>query len=165
MQNAYVVRPSSGFTLLELMVVVSIIAILALMMVPSQQGRVIQKQVAEALPLVDELKANATIFYKLHGSFPKNNEEAGLPEPDKLIGSFVKRVTLEDGAFHMELGNKVNKKVTGQLVTIRPMVVTDSPASPFSWVCGHAAIPEGMEGVGENKTSVHKNLLPIACRL
>ena len=42
-----------GFTLLEMMVVIGIVAILALMAIPTYQDKFIRDQIAEALPLAD----------------------------------------------------------------------------------------------------------------
>ena len=41
----------NGFTLMEMMVVVGIIAILAMMMIPTYVDRIIRNQITEALPL------------------------------------------------------------------------------------------------------------------
>ena len=47
---------SKGFTLVEMMVVVAIVAVLALMMVPAYNDRAVRDQIAEALPLADIAK-------------------------------------------------------------------------------------------------------------
>ncbi|MDH4095972.1 MAG: prepilin-type N-terminal cleavage/methylation domain-containing protein [Betaproteobacteria bacterium] len=49
-------QSGGGFTLIELMVAVGIIALLALMMVPSYIDRLVRGQVSEALPLADVAK-------------------------------------------------------------------------------------------------------------
>ena len=47
---------SPGFTLIEMMVVLGVIAILALMMLPSYQDKLVRDQIVEALPLADIAK-------------------------------------------------------------------------------------------------------------
>jgi prepilin-type N-terminal cleavage/methylation domain-containing protein len=42
-----------GFTLIEMMVVVGVIAILALMAYPTYQDKLVRDQIVEALPLAD----------------------------------------------------------------------------------------------------------------
>ena len=49
-------KPSKGFTLIELMIVVAIVAILAAIALPAYQDYVVRSRVAEAMVLADELK-------------------------------------------------------------------------------------------------------------
>ena len=154
-----------GFTLIELMIVVSIIGILASVAIPSYQTYTTRAQVVESMVIVSELKNTVAEYYKQTGKFPQNNQTAGIPEPQYLLGNYVKEIQLEDGAFHIRLGNKVHQALSGKRITVRPIVVSGSPNSPFSWVCGNATIPEGMEAVGANRTELGVEALPGACRI
>lgn len=155
---------NNGFTLIELMIVVSIIGILASVALPAYQTYTTRAQIVESLIIVGELKASVTEQYKAKGIFPINNKEAGIPDARYLLGNYVKNITLEGGAFHILLGNKANHNLADKILTIRPIIVTNSAASPLSWVCGNSGIPEGMEPIGENKTSIEGEFLPWACR-
>lgn len=159
-------RPiDNGFTLIELMIVVAIIGILASVALPAYQSYTVRAQIAESIVIVEELKASVNEHYKFKGYFPKNNETAGIPQPSFLQGNYVSQIQLEDGAFHVTLGNNVNLAVKDKILTIRPIVVKGSPASPFSWVCGGGTIPEAMEAKGPNKTTIDNQFLPGVCRL
>jgi type IV pilus assembly protein PilA len=153
-----------GFTLIELMIVVAIIGILASIAIPAYQDYTVRAQVVEAFSLASELKGAVQEFRKDRGRMPRNNREAGVPEADKLIGNFVTQIAVADGALHISMGNHANKLIDGRVVTLQPIVVTGSPASPMSWRCGTRAIPSGMEGVGENRTDIDRKFLPTACR-
>jgi type IV pilus assembly protein PilA len=153
-----------GFTLIELMIVVAIIGILAGIAIPAYQNYVIRAQVTEAFSLASEMKGPIQEYRKERGTFPSNNTAAGVPEPNKLIGNYVTSVEVKDGAINVTFGNFVNKMVTGQIVTLQPIVVKGSPASPMSWRCGYRGVPAGMEPVGENRTNVNLQFLPSSCR-
>ncbi|MGH1426401.1 MAG: pilin [Arenicella sp.] len=152
-----------GFTIIEALVVVGIIAILLLFALPSQISRLNQTKIAETVELVEKFKVNIQLHYELTGKFPKDNDEAAMPQPDKILGNYLKRVVMLDGAMHLVLGQKLSR-LEDQVLTIYPVYVKDYPASPLSWVCGYDGVPGGMKASGENKTNVKKENLPIRCR-
>jgi type IV pilus assembly protein PilA len=153
-----------GFSLLELMVVLAVIALLSMMAVPSYVSSTAKDQVNESLGLVTNLKVPVELFYRLSGKFPANNVEASIPAADKLLGNYVQAIVLENGAFHLAFGNKAVPALQGKVLTVRMLFVQDSPVSPVSWVCGYSLIPHGMSAAGENRTTVSQALLPPSCR-
>jgi type IV pilus assembly protein PilA len=154
----------SGFTLIELMIVVAIIGILASIAIPAYQSYTIRAQVTEAFSLASELKGPIQEYRKERGTLPADNAAAGVPAPEKLIGNYVTRVEVNQGAISVTFGNFVNKSIEGQIVTLQPIVVKGSPASPMSWRCGYRGVPNGMEPVGENRTNMDAKFLPVSCR-
>ena len=157
------IKYSRAFTLIEMMVVVSIIAILALMATPSMDSKVTRAQVIESMELIKQYKENVNAIYQQNKFFPKNNQDAGMPKPELLLGNFVERIELIDGAFHVTFGSKAHSALKNKILSMRPIVVKGSPDSPNSWVCGGAAIPEGMMAIGNNLTNIDGKYLPINC--
>ena len=153
-----------GFTLIELMIVVSIIGILAAVALPAYQDYIYRAKIAEAISLVSEFKPSIIEYYRDRDRFPANNEQAGVPEPQFVIGNYVKQARIENGAIHVEMGNKAGSLLDKKILSLRPIVVTGSPVSPISWICGNDSAPEGMETVGENKTTIEDRYLPTSCR-
>jgi type IV pilus assembly protein PilA len=153
-----------GFTLLELMVVVGIVAILALLALPMYSDKFIRDQIAEALPLADIAKPPVAVSWAALRIFPADNAAAGLPVADKIVNNYIKSVSIENGAIHITFGNKANAAILGKILTLRPAVVEDAPIVPVTWVCGYATAPEKMTIRGENRTSVPAGYLPIRCR-
>lgn len=153
----------SGFTLIEMLFVLAIIAILATIAMPSFQSKIVRAQVIESIDLIKTLKESINLFYVAHQKFPRNNLEAGVPKSEFLVGNYVQRIDVINGGVHIVFGNKVPGDVKDKILSIRPMVVKDSPESPISWLCGNSLAPDGMVVVGENKTDLPADLLPFNC--
>lgn len=153
-----------GFTLMEMMVVVGIIAILALMMVPAYIDRIVRSQIAEALPLADVAKQPIDSAWKLLHVLPADNAAAGLPVPEKVVSNYVSALRVEGGAISLTFGNRAHNQIRNKILTLRPAIVSDAPIVPIAWVCGYAAVPGNMTAQGENRTNVPASYLPLQCR-
>jgi type IV pilus assembly protein PilA len=155
---------AKGFTLIELMVVVAIIGILASMAMPQYQVYVHRSEVTEAIGMAANIREDVTAYYVETLVFPKDNKQAGVPDPEKLIGNRITGVEVVSGAIHVTMGNKVAKPLQGKILTFRPATVDGSPKSPISWLCGYDEPVVGMSAVGANRTSLSNEYLPAACR-
>jgi type IV pilus assembly protein PilA len=90
-------RNAKGFTLIELMIVVAIIAILAAIAISQYQDYVIRSQVSEAASLAEGVKSSIAEFYNSHGRFPagacaSGNGSVGLASSASIVGSYVSDV-------------------------------------------------------------------------
>ena len=154
----------AGFTMVEMMVVVVIIAVLALMAAPSFQDQIIRDQINKALPLADLAKTPNAAAWALLQIFPPDNAAAGLPPADKIVNDAISSVAVQDGAIHITFGNRANGVIAGKILTLRAAVVEDAPVVPVTWVCGYAEAPDKMTIHGRNQTNVPASFLPFACR-
>ena len=82
-------RLSAGFTLIELMIVVAIIAILAAIAIPAYQDYLIKAQVSEGFSLAGGAKSAEWDFVSSTGRFPQANESAGLATSTSITGTYV----------------------------------------------------------------------------
>ena len=67
-----------GFTLIELMIVVAIIGILSMFALPAYQDYTKRTYVSEGMALSTGAKLAATEYFSTMGSWPADNEAAGL---------------------------------------------------------------------------------------
>ena len=96
-------KMQKGFTLIELMIVVAIIAILAAIAISQYQDYVIRSQVSEGSSLADGVKTALGEFVNNYDRFPNTggsamNGSLGLAQPESIVGSYVGSVGIHVNA-------------------------------------------------------------------
>ncbi|HEY2865251.1 MAG TPA: pilin [Casimicrobiaceae bacterium] len=152
-----------GVTMLEMAMVLAVIAVLAIIALPTFESRIIRQQIISALPLADIAKGPLTQSWAATQTFSADNAAAGLPPAEKIVNIYVNAVAVNNGAIDITFGNSANTLIKGKLLTLRPAVVTDAPIVPVTWVCGSANVPGGMTVMGENRTNIPAKYLPLSC--
>ena len=154
----------TGFTLLEMLIVLAIISIMLIAAIPSNSGKLDQVGVSESIRLMQGYQRQIESYYSSNKAFPPNNAAAGIPEATSIMGNYLSAAYLEDGALHLPLGNKISEPLKGKFVSLRPVYVPLVENTPVSWVCGHDTAPANMVAAGKNRTDVETRSLPVTCR-
>jgi type IV pilus assembly protein PilA len=140
-------RPSSGFTLIELMIVVAIIAVLAAIAIPQYQAYVIRSQASEGFAIASGAKTAIWEYMTDKGVFPKSNESAGLPRSSSLAGKYVSGLTVSEGGVVTVSFDQAdtNDKLRNQNLVLSPV----STGGSIAWAC---------------RGTVNSQYMPSACR-
>ena len=146
------------------MVVIAVLAILALIALPTYIDKLAREQIAEALPLADIAKQPVAAAWSQNQPLPADNAAAGLPAPEKIVNTLVSSVTVQDGAIHIRFGNSANRALKGKTLSLRPAVVEDARVVPVAWICAKAPVPGKMTVMGADRTDIPVGLLPLRCR-
>jgi type IV pilus assembly protein PilA len=146
-------KKMQGFTLIELMIVVAIIAILAAIALPAYQDYVIRSQVSEGSVLSDGAKTAVAEFFSNRGSAPTDNASAGLAGATSITGKFVDELSVAAGVitakFSKASPQRANLSIDGQTLTFSPSFT--ATAGSTVWTCKASA-------------GLKDKWLPVICR-
>lgn len=155
---------NSGFSLIELMIVVAIVGILAAIAIPAYQNYTVRAQVSEGLTLAGGLKVGMTETFTANGEWPAVTADTGADIA--ASGKYVESVTAADGVILVRYGRQASDSIAGDILALAPGV---NASGAVVWTCGRASL-EGAgtdvvwQGDAATITTVAAKYLPAPCR-
>ena len=135
----------SGFTLIELMIVVAIIGILAAIAIPAYQDYIARSQLSEAMMLSGGAKTAIAEAWMQTGTIPTSNTAANLSTDTSINGKYVAKVTVTPSGIEVTMRKTVSSGISEKTLKLIPTTEGGS----VKWTCSSNA---------EDK------YLPSACR-
>ena len=87
-------RGQVGFTLIELMIIIAIIAILVNMAMVSYKDYLVRSKISSGIALAASSKAAVSEYYSNSGKMPVDNSEAGLAQADTITNEYVDSISI-----------------------------------------------------------------------
>jgi type IV pilus assembly protein PilA len=141
-------KKQTGFTLIELMIVVAIIGILASLAVSAYQTYTVRAQVAEGINMAAGAKAPVVDAFNNDGEPPAGRVEAGMsPVATDSRGKYVASVDIFEGRVTVTFGNEAHTEIVGRTVSFTPYT---SNGGTIMWRCGAAPAPPGATPLSGN---------------
>ena len=150
-------RLQHGFTLVELMIVVTVIAILASIALPAFQDYSVRAKMSEVILAISACRSSISEIYQTGGSAPSAHSwgcEGGV------ASKYVQKIETDSNGVVTGTVSGISTAVDGSVVTFIPLAASGTPASApadmgsglFGWTCGGAG------------TTVNAKYLPSSCR-
>jgi len=145
-------KMQKGFTLIELMIVVAIIAILAAIAIPAYQDYTVRAKVSELVVAADACKTSVSEYFQSRGTMPSDISAAGC---SSSTSQYNNGITLTGGGsattattISVAVNTTNLPQATGSFVlTGTPGATTDKP---IAWTC--------------TASTIAKKYLPATCR-
>lgn len=123
-------RDRDGFTLIELMFVISIIGILAAIAIPNFIAYRDKAYLVEGYELADPVRKDVVMYYDHRGTFPKDNASLGFPEAIK--GKHVESIKVNHGTIEIKYSDKA-RTYKDAVIKLIPSKRKDDPFGPVVW--------------------------------
>jgi type IV pilus assembly protein PilA len=130
-------KMQKGFTLIELMIVIAIIAILLAIAIPAYQDYQVRARISEGLNVSAAAKLAVSETFSSTNTLPTGNTSAGLPAPTSINGNNVTSVTVGGSGV-------ITVAYSGLPAAVDSLTLTPS-ANPNNgsilWECGGGTTP------------------------
>jgi type IV pilus assembly protein PilA len=92
------VTTQRGFTLLEILIALSIVSILAMVAVPMYLDYEVRARISEGFSLVEPVKNMVIEYHATNGTWPSSNAEAAVDAPTSFHSDYVDNISVSANA-------------------------------------------------------------------
>lgn len=130
-------RSERGFTLMELLIVLALIAVISMIAVPIYRSYVQGAKVTEGLVLSSAIQLDAEVYYSLNGRWPdagNSHTVLKLQKPEDYAGNSVESIQLRGN----EITVTYNDEISGENETesVRLILTANANAGgAITWAC------------------------------
>ena len=153
-------KSQSGFTLIELMIVVAIIGILAAIAIPAYQDYTIRAKVTEGLNLAEGAKSAVWDTYGNLGTFPAGgNASYGLPLTVAGTNTSSVQIIGPEGLIKITFKSNLGGNANGKTLLLQPY----AHGGVIEWTC-YAKGKTAQTPLSSNTASLPSRYAPAVCR-
>jgi type IV pilus assembly protein PilA len=133
-------KKQSGFTLIELMIVVAIVGILAALALPAYQDYIARSRMAEVLAELAESKTSVSEYVASNGEWPADANQAGIGSASIYISAVAVAGSDTGGDATpgeyfdvvLTLTDRINPAVNGDTIRMRGTAIA---GNELNWEC------------------------------
>ena len=159
-------RTQTGFTLIELMIVIAILGILAAIAIPAYQDYSIRAKISEAINTAAPAKLAVSEYFQSEGGLPDSRTEAGTSD---VTTNFVSELTVDANGRIFITVNTATDPGTGATtvgctnlaVMLTPTTAGVTATGAVNWTCSGVQDNTGAALAAGSSCS---RLLPSSCR-
>jgi type IV pilus assembly protein PilA len=137
---------SKGFTLIELMIVIAIVAILVALAVPSYQDYAVRSKVTECISGAAPIKLGISEYRQTMASWPPDVNAAGMAAPAGQSNYCVgfQHYKNKEGSFEINVNESAVGVLPTQEINFQLMPEVNAQGSIVGWYClsRHTKAPE-----------------------
>jgi Tfp pilus assembly protein PilE len=158
---------SSGFTLIELGMIIATTAIVGAVGVSAYRTYVVRAQIAASVAAAAPLQRIVEIAFRTTGLAPT---QPGIPAAGVDAAQYVESVSVTDGRVEISFGAGADEALAGRALSITPFEAADMS---IVWICGNKTPGPGLEPLGfagggpqatQLLSAIEARYLPPNCR-